>query len=144
MVLIRNFKRKDIEEVIYIAEISLTETYSDELFYSIYNAKNTIFLVAEINNTVVGFLSSIYNSKNARLLMLAVHPFYRRRGIGSELMDSFLQLCISKGIKRITLEVRPSNTDAITFYRKRGFITTDILDDFYTDGEKAIKMVKVY
>ena len=145
MVLVRNFRKKDLEKVTYIAEVSLTEEYSDQLFLALNNAENTIFLVAEMNNTVVGFLSSIANKdEDARILMLAVHPFYRNRGIGSSLLSTFQEICISNGIKRITLEVRPSNKRAIEFYRKRGFYSIEILEDFYTNGEKAIKMLKTF
>ncbi|MFW6041142.1 MAG: ribosomal protein S18-alanine N-acetyltransferase [Thermoplasmatota archaeon] len=144
MAVIRDFNIKDLGRIVHIAELSLQEQYSHDLFILIQESKNTVFYVADLHNTVVGYITGILSEKDARVLMLAVHPFYRRRGIGSELMDSFTNTCLSKGVRRITLEVRPSNKVAIEFYKKRGFHPIDIIKDFYTNGEEGIKMMKIF
>ena len=40
----------------------------------------------------------------------------------------------------ITLEVRTSNTDARRFYKRNGFVETDILPQFYRDGGDGVRM----
>ncbi len=143
MVVIRDFQLDDIGKVVYIADISLIEEYDEELFFTLYSAPNSKFLVAIKDIMVVGFICGIFQTENkSRILMLAVHPLYRRQGIGSSLLETFLNISAQKNVKKIFLEVRPTNHVALNFYRKRDFIPVEILEDFYTDGESGIKMVK--
>lgn len=143
MVLIRTIRPDDMENVIHIADISLKENYDEDLFLHLYSAENTFFNVAVKDEIIVGFLSAILLSNtHTRILMLAVHPLYRRQGIGSALLYKFIDRCKNDGMNVITLEVRPSNHVALRFYQNKNFRPVEILDDFYTDGEKGIKMVK--
>jgi len=75
---------------------------------------NEGFIVAEENNDVVGFVLGISPTPNqARILILAVDEKYRRRGVGAMLLNAFMNACIVKGVRLITLEVRTTNDDAI-------------------------------
>lgn len=56
----------------------------------------------------------------AELLLLAVAPEYRRRGIGKMLLDRFLGHARDKGAGRVHLEVREGNP-AVIMYRAAGF-----------------------
>lgn len=144
MVYIRNFERKDLEGVQRIAELSLKENYSRELYLTIHRSWNGSFLVALEGQKPVGFISGLNNPDDggSRILMLSVHPKYRRRGIGSSLLNTFVESSSKLGASYISLEVRPNNRDAREFYRKRGFEEVDVIDDFYTNGESCIKMVR--
>ncbi len=75
--------------------------------------------------------------------MLAVHPKFRDQGIGSELLEGFIDVCASNGADKITLEVRKSSERVIRFYQKRNFQIVEHLEDFYTNGEDAYKMMRV-
>ncbi len=141
--MLRPFNLEDLRDVQNIANISLQERYSSDVYLFIYQAQNSNFYVYTINNTVVGFICGLVESPDgARILMLAVKPNQRCRGIGSRLLDAFINSCVKHGMKKVKLEVRPSNTKAIFFYTKRGFQKQGIIDNFYTDGEKCISMVR--
>jgi ribosomal-protein-alanine N-acetyltransferase len=58
------------------------------------------------------------------------------------MMDSFLQACAMRGLRRIELEVRTSNEEAIRFYKIYGFELAGVLPKFYTDGEDGYKMIR--
>ena len=53
---------------------------------------------------------------------MAVHPDYRKLGIGKALISELLSLCRKDGIISFTLEVRESNVVAQTLYKSFGFI----------------------
>ncbi len=143
MTLIRPFRQDEIHEIEKIAKKCLKENYSTEVFLTIYKANNTLFLVALEDEELIAFLTGIVESpQGGRLLMIAVLPRYRRRGIGTFLLDRYLEVCNSRGTKIVNLEVRPSNRMAIKFYIKHGFTPQGIIDDFYADGEKCMIMVK--
>jgi ribosomal-protein-alanine N-acetyltransferase len=52
---------------------------------------------------------------------VAVHPDFRRKGVGKALVSVLLQHTVENGILRHTLEVRASNDPAISLYKKFGF-----------------------
>ncbi len=143
MAFIRRFRKIDLEKVHAIAEMSLKEKYTKELYISIHQMWQDGFLVAELDHTVVGFICGIVEDRDtSRILMLAVHLFYRAQGIGSELLQTFIEKSSNRGLNKVTLEVRVSRDYAIKFYQKRGFQVVGSLKDFYTDGEDGYKMIR--
>lgn len=143
MVYIRQFVQSDITQVSEIAEISLKESYDEELYFTIHNYWSEGFLVADIDGYIVGFISGIIVSKDtSRILMLAVRHSFRNRGVGSNLLQVFTEKSAQKGMNKITLEVRTSSENAINFYRKKGFQPIGVIEDFYSNGESCLKMIK--
>lgn len=143
MVYIRKFTISDVDQVSQIAKISLKESYDEELYIAIHNYWPEGFLVASLDSYILGFISGLLVSKDtARILMLAVRPSHREKGIGSNLLQSFIESSAQRGMKKITLEVRISSNKAIKFYRERGFHPIGIIEDFYSNGESGIKMIK--
>jgi ribosomal-protein-alanine N-acetyltransferase len=59
-------------------------------------------------------------SDEAELLLLAVSPAFRRRGIGKMLLGQFLDHARDRGVSRVHLEVREGNP-AVIMYRSAGF-----------------------
>ncbi|NUT00601.1 MAG: GNAT family N-acetyltransferase [Sphingomonas sp.] len=59
-------------------------------------------------------------SDEAELLLLAVAPDFRRRGIGRTLLAQFLETAREHGASRVHLEVREGNP-AVIMYRSVGF-----------------------
>jgi ribosomal-protein-alanine N-acetyltransferase len=56
----------------------------------------------------------------AELLLLAVVPGHRRRGIGHSLLTNFIERSRLDGVERVHLEVRDGNP-AVAMYRAAGF-----------------------
>ena len=55
------------------------------------------------------------------VMTMGVLPDFRGRGLGRALMDALLELARQRGSERVFLEVRASNTPAITLYEQSGF-----------------------
>jgi ribosomal-protein-alanine N-acetyltransferase len=72
------------------------------------------------SGSAVGF--SLFRSvaNESELLLLAVSPNYRRRGVGRKLLQDFLSRARTRGSTRVHLEVREGNP-AIQMYRHAGF-----------------------
>lgn len=140
---IRPFVPNDIPAIASIVREALRESYPTSLYFDIHRWWRDGFLVAELQGNPVGFIAAVVSADGqARILMFAVSAGFRRRGVGSMMMDTFLQTCGMRGMKRIELEVRVSNTDAIRFYQRYGFAISQQLPKFYTDGEDGYKMVR--
>ncbi len=141
MPLIRPFKTTDIESVVRISKISLNEEYDTQVYYSIYESWNGVFLVAVENGVVIGFINGLFEgNERSRILMLAVHPEHRKKGIGNHLLENFISVAGSIGVNKVVLEVRPSNLNSRKFYINRRFRPVDRIKDFYVNGEDCIRM----
>lgn len=77
--------------------------------------------------------------EEAHITILAVHPCYRRQGLGQALLIALLTTAFERGLERATLEVRASNSSALSLYHKFGFKTAGRRRHYYQDtGEDAL------
>ena len=144
MIKVREVRLHEIDVVYELASRCFTEKYLPELFYNIYSEWSKGFLVAEYNGKIVGFIAgSKITSIEGRILLLGVEKPFRRKGIGSQLLEYFLKVCLAEGIKQVRLEVREDNYEAIRFYKNRGFVIISKISHYYTDGSNAYVMIKV-
>ncbi len=70
------------------------------------------------------------------IFRIAVAPAWRRRGMGTQLVDACLQAAGQAGARVVLLEVRPSNTEAVALYRKFGFRAVATRPAYYPDGRE--------
>ncbi len=80
------------------------------------------------------------------LLDISVVPERQRAGLGRTLLEFLCDTARAAGMKRMLLEVRPSNTNAIAFYRHFDFTEIGRRRGYYPahEGrEDAIVMVKM-
>lgn len=77
------------------------------------------------NNDVVGFATFYCNNNESReafLSYIGIKQIYSGRGYGKKLMGKVLEICKQNSMTTIKLEVRKENSNAISFYKKLGFI----------------------
>jgi ribosomal-protein-alanine N-acetyltransferase len=81
----------------------------------------------------------------SELLLIAVMPERHRRGIGTSLLDCFIEDARARGIGRVHLEVRDGNP-AIEMYRSAGFVQAGRRRNYYRapDGNRfdALTLVR--
>jgi ribosomal-protein-alanine N-acetyltransferase len=74
---------------------------------------------------------------------IAVAPDRRRRGIATALLERLFEVTANDGRRGYTLEVRVSNTSAISLYERLGFRSRGVRRAYYTDNrEDALIMWK--
>ena len=140
--IIREFRIEDSEELYEMSMESFDEYYRPEVFYSFFLQWPAGQLVAcDFAGKPVGFISAakLFDGR-ARILLFAVRPEYRKKGIGYRLLAAFRMKAMMEGIRSITLEVRPVNESARKFYKKNGFMETEVLPNYYQDGGDGIRM----
>ncbi|WP_294355442.1 ribosomal protein S18-alanine N-acetyltransferase [uncultured Sphingomonas sp.] len=86
--------------------------------------------LARMEGEVVGFALVRAIMDEAELLLIAVAPSARRRGVAGALMRSMLAECRGRGVKRVHLEVRANNA-AIALYCAQGFTKAGERRDYY-------------
>jgi ribosomal-protein-alanine N-acetyltransferase len=99
------------------------------------------YLVARRDGQVVAYGGVWLMVDEAHLTTFAVHPEWRRRGIGDRLLLALLDVAIERGAREATLEVRLSNLPARRLYEKFGFRPVGLRPHYYTDdNEDALIM----
>lgn len=98
--------------------------------------------VAEREGVVAAFGIQWFVVGEAQLANIAVHPRWRGRGLGKQMMIRLLDNARAEGMDKMTLEVRTGNTAATELYLSLGFIETCRRPRFYEDQDEAILMEK--
>jgi len=73
---------------------------------------------------------------------LAVHPDFRRQGIGKRLLGRALTVLDSQGVGSVKLEVRANNDGAHKLYRSFGFEHCRTIPNYYDNGEDALVLLR--
>ncbi|MCX6059464.1 MAG: GNAT family N-acetyltransferase [Chloroflexi bacterium] len=78
-----------------------------------------LFLIAEINNEIVGTIIGGYDGRRGMIYHLAVHASVREQGIASSLLNEVEKRLKTKGCLKCYLLIDADNEDAAQFYIKR-------------------------
>ena len=78
-------------------------------------------LVAEADQRIVGSLIATFDGWRGNMYRIAVHPEYRRRGIGRALVEEGERCLTKQGTKRITALVEEKYPWAIAFWSSVGY-----------------------
>lgn len=139
---LRKFRPNDLGSVIELVSKIFDEDYNPEVYLRMSSLWPGGFILASTPEGPVGIvMGTITDSGEGRILLLGVNDVHRCAGLGKRLHEAFVRECAMRGINRITLEVRKSNTLAILFYKKLGYLLTDMMDNYYSDGECACKLM---
>jgi ribosomal protein S18 acetylase RimI-like enzyme len=84
-----------------------------------------------------------FGDERAHLVLLAVQPAMRRRGIGRRLVDWLVESAVTAGMASVHLELRADNEAARRFYRTLGFSETVLMPKYYNGREAAMRMIRV-
>ena len=83
-----------------------------------------------------GFVMSRSAADEEELLLIAVHPDHRGRGVGSALMERFIAAAHARGKTRLFLEMRDGNP-AESLYRRAGFEPVGRRANYYRNGAQG-------
>lgn len=105
---------------------------TEEYLLGIINSDNSDFLLAILENTIVGFslvfekevkgISSLVPCTYAYLQDFIVKEEYRNRGIGTKLFEASKQWAKDRHMEYFRLTVLPTNESGIRFYKRHGLM----------------------
>lgn len=131
MIAIRRMQARDVEKVEQIEVATFSMPWSRQGFLDALNLDTTIFLVAEENEEVVGYIGMYYSFDEGEITNVAVAKAQRCRGIGELLIQEMKKEATKHSLSGIVLEVRVSNDSAIRLYERNGFVNLGIRTGFY-------------
>ena len=150
MVTLRKYRGGDLPQILEIERETFPEPWNESFFRYIAGVSGDLFMVAEEEGRIIGYIVAEVRESSDQLrgevlwghiLNVAVRAEKRSRGIGTLLMGLIEEKLERLKASQVLLEVRVSNTRAQSLYRRRGYIVTSRVKNYYVD-EDALIMVK--
>src|SRR5277367_6823709 len=98
---IRWMIRRDMPEVLQIEQESFDYSWTEEDFLRCLRQRNCIGMVAEQGERVVGFMIYELHKAKLHILNFAVHPGWRRQGVGAQMVGKLISKLSSHRRTRI-------------------------------------------
>lgn len=138
-VTIRPLGYADLPQVISIERRAFPTPWSLAMFVLELSKPSGVCLAAVENRRIAGYLVCSRYADVWHLMNIAVDPPARRRGIATALLEEMITRAGEDA--SYTLEVRPTNTQAIALYERFGFRSAGTRRRYYQDtGEDALIM----
>lgn len=131
--MISKLTKEEVQEVIQLGRM-LNPNFSKLFHIENLNPNETIYIYKE-NNINKGFIHIQNGLDIIDLLNIIVKPEYQNQGIGSVLLKYIID---NKQDKKIMLEVRSKNINAIKLYQKYDFKIINIRKNYYKDDDAII------
>ena len=130
-----------IDEIIKIENESFGDPWSRQMFIDLLILDYAVCFAAIENNEISGYLIAYDIAPEIEIMNIAVKESKRGRKIATKLFGEIFEYAKDKNIEKFTLEVRPSNVNAIGLYKKLGFIIVGVRKNYYNNPkEDAILM----
>ena len=132
-----------VKAVAELEKICFSDPWSENSVASELKNKLALWLVAEEEGQVAGYIGSQTCGDESDVMNVAVHPDFRRRGIAEALVKSLTEELKKIESRCLALEVRVSNVPAIALYEKLGFEEIGRRKNYYRNPrEDALIMRK--
>lgn len=134
-------RAKHVAAIAELEKLCFSAPWTEEGIAEELENGNAHFLCAVSGEKILGYIGVHEVCGEAYIDNVAVHPDYRRLGLGEKLLQAAQENAFGRGCEFISLEVRKSNVGAISLYKKLGYQTVGERKNFYTDpAEDAVIM----
>lgn len=127
---------RHLDQVEAIERASFPSPWPRRFFMGYIQHEQALPLAALVlpSSLLAGYVCLWLEDRWAQVQNLAVHPAYRRRGVGRVLLMEGLRECRRRGARVAALEVRPSNLAARRLYNSLGFAEKGRKPGYYQPG----------
>ncbi len=130
-IIIRRLAYEDIEEVSVLEAKAFSMPWKAQDFWEMVNREDSVYVVAVLDNRIVACCGVTNACGDGDINNVVVEEAFRHLGIGRVIMDTLMDWGKEIGILNYTLEVRVSNTQAISLYEGLGFVSEGVRPGFY-------------
>lgn len=124
-------------------EAGLDWSYRSARLARLIASANHTAVVARDGSRIVGFAIMEFGDERAHLVLLAVRPSHRRRGIARRMLNWLIESAVTAGSSSVHVEVRESNPPAHALYRQLGFDESLRIEGYYQGRETAVRMIRM-
>lgn len=132
---IREALLKDARQMAALDKICFSHPWSRQSFVEELGDNDlSFYIVVEGGGEIIAYAGLWMVLDEGHITNLAVHPSHRGKGLGEKLLRELIGRATNRGIRKFTLEVRPSNKSAIKLYKKLAFKPVGIRKEYYLDN----------
>jgi len=131
-------EKSRLNEILAIEKSSFKEPWKSDFFEKEIGLPFSHFYVALAGPKVIGYAGFWEMGEQADIINLAVHPDFRKKGIGKKILRFIFSRAEDLGIKKVFLEVRNANAAAQKLYSSCGFKTVGKRKKYYRDDDALI------
>lgn len=139
----RAMTRDDVDEVFAIEQAVQRFPWTRGNFADALNSGYLCRVEETAEGGIRGYAILMPAADEAELLTIGVAQAEQRKGLGRAMLDRMLEAARGMNMRRVFLEVRPSNTAAIALYRSTGFNEIGLRRGYYQNvngSEDALVM----
>ena len=137
MISIKQINEKDIE-LCFELDSNTISLWSKKQWANEFKKDGTKIFGLLIKNLVIGICVFQIVLDEAQINYFVVNQKFREKGFGSYLMSYLIKKCEKLNLKKLLLEVSPSNITAERFYSRFDFSTVGIRKNYYKAGSHAL------
>ena len=126
----------DIPRVAEMERMIFSTPWSEKVYRETFKITGVAYVVAELNNTIVGAAGVRNIAGTGEITNVMVIPEYRGQGVATLMLEELLDRGRKLGASDFTLEVRVGNDSAIRLYEKLGFICEGTRYGFYNNPKE--------
>ena len=125
-----------VAQIAQLEKRCFSDPWSENSIRSELTGRLSLWVVALDGATVAGYIGSPSGLGESDMTNVAVAPEYRRRGSAQALILELIRRLSQQGNRSLMLEVRASNTPAITLYHKLGFAQVGRRPNYYRNPKE--------
>lgn len=125
-----------VAQVAALEKLCFSDPWSETSVASELDNPLSLWLIAEEEGTVLGYVGSQTVLDETDMMNIAVRPECRRRGIAAALIGELVNQLREHGSHVLRLEVRESNVPAIALYESMGFTQLGLRKNYYRNPKE--------
>ncbi|HJJ41280.1 MAG TPA: GNAT family N-acetyltransferase [Methanocorpusculum sp.] len=142
MITIRNFQDSDYPVLCELDAPMFSGMGGPILFRHIQELFGDLFLVAEMDGDIIGYILGgvhLEDAARGKLIRIGVCPGHQRKECGTQLTAELFSRMKSRGVTSVHVTVALENSAARSFYAKIGFVQKEIRENyFYPDIPRLV------
>lgn len=132
---------RDMPQIYEIENQSFPEPWPKEEFMKVLKTKSCIGFVAEVDDTIQGFMIYQCSQDAYELVNLAVGEEYRRQGVANKLVRHLLDKMVKFNKRQLQAYISERNLNAQLFFKQLGF-KASVVRNYYNKDHDAYLFVK--
>ena len=124
-------KKDHVSQIARLEAQCFSDPWSEKSIASELENPLSLWLVAEENDQVFGYVGSQTVLDESDMMNVAVDPRFRRQGIARALIETLIAELSKMGSRCLRLEVRVSNENARALYARMGFQQLGLRKNYY-------------
>jgi ribosomal-protein-alanine N-acetyltransferase len=138
---VRAVVARDTDDILRIERESFPDPWTDvDVRRALTGAQAGGIAATVAGDELAGYCFYWVVADEAEIHSLGVARHKRRRGVARAMLERLFAECGTRGVRRVLLEVRYTNTAAIALYHGLGFSVDTVRPRYYPDGEDAVLM----